>query len=499
MYSYHIFYFPFKWEIPKLKDKLFHEQTDLSKIPVNSQSNWERHSLQNESDLDLLYNEKNYYHKFVHSALYDENKENTVLHHYERKEPKSIENNVKYTICLKDKTYTLRVDAINLNLYATGVGILSFYLINEIESQSKPEDIRLINQYGRRIMPPFIKDLDYRSEIAYSLEISGLNTSDKERYYEDFKKYTNENYWTAATFICNLIKDYSKKIEISPVIDDRMFVNCWYGNDGLAKDYILAIYKKDKKVENVLSLEKEQLDQFLMGDFWYQYVFIDNGLTCQNAEMQHKLIHNHTYKRWQKAGTLYGVSRYSLVCLTNESSFAKEVISTHVRTIYGRMVELCLVQRASLLRFSDEVTQVGEVDKKDAKQLSAKVCSLYKEYLHFVNQIYFREVSSQEQAIELYEMLLTHMKTERSVNDLDKEIQELHQYITIIEDNERNKRANYLNLIATIFLPAGIITGIFGMNPLCDNDSTSWLVQLSSILILTSITLFLTKNKRLKL
>lgn len=41
-YSYHIFYFPFKWELPGDEHKLFTEQIDLERIPLNEYSMWER-------------------------------------------------------------------------------------------------------------------------------------------------------------------------------------------------------------------------------------------------------------------------------------------------------------------------------------------------------------------------------------------------------------------------------------------------------------------------
>ena len=37
-YSYHIFYFPFKWEVEGSEKKLFSEQVDLEHIPVSSYS-----------------------------------------------------------------------------------------------------------------------------------------------------------------------------------------------------------------------------------------------------------------------------------------------------------------------------------------------------------------------------------------------------------------------------------------------------------------------------
>ena len=46
-YSYHIFYFPFKWEIAGEEKKLFSEQVDLKHIPVSSCSMWERVQIDN--------------------------------------------------------------------------------------------------------------------------------------------------------------------------------------------------------------------------------------------------------------------------------------------------------------------------------------------------------------------------------------------------------------------------------------------------------------------
>lgn len=63
----------------------------------------------------------------------------------------------------------------NINLYATGVGFLSFYLKNEDCTQNSPEDILAINQYGRRIMPPFFNDTRLRNEISEYIRIEGLN------------------------------------------------------------------------------------------------------------------------------------------------------------------------------------------------------------------------------------------------------------------------------------------------------------------------------------
>lgn len=478
-YSYHIFYFPFQWELTDKKDKFFSERTDLKNIRFEKDfSNWlYKPNPLNKREADELYNEKNFYYKFVHPVLYDTGEPDSILMHFERKEPQV--SDISYKIALRgDKTYILKMEAINLNLYATGVGMLTFFLKNERDDQKSPSDILKINQYGRRIFPPFIADVNIRSEIAESLSIEGLY-GNPNRYKENFTTYTNENSWTPSCFIKNLIGDLSESIEITPVIDDRMFVNCWYGNDKLAT----SVQSKSDFVEK--------------DDFWYKYLYVDvEDPSCKNKKMRKELLNNQTYKRWQEDGMLYGSSRFSFVFLSKNIDFHKDVFAVYMRTVYSRMIELILIQRASILKFSDEITNVSKL--KEDKAMIPKITSLYESYIRFVNQVYFREISSQDQAIELYRMMLKTLNIEHQIKDLDNEIEELHQYVSLLDDRKRNKNAEKLNMIAAIFLPATLIAGIFGMNSLEKGDIIpSFFGQLAIVIggsLLASI--FLLKLKK---
>lgn len=484
MHSYHIFYFPFKWEKPETKGKSFSEQTCLEELQFNEYSNWIQNPLPiDKEESDLLYNEKNYYYKFVHPVLYDTGKKDSILKHFERKETQLPDCNITYKIAVKDiKIYSLRVDAINLNLYTTGVGMLTFYLANERDDQKEPEDILAINQFGRRIFPPFMGQLESRSQIAEYLSIEGLY-GEASRYYEDFAGYKNEKHpkesykkaWNPSRMIYNLIKDLIPNAKVRPVIDDRMFVNCWYGND------ILSVELKEDKT----------FDDFLMesnNNYWYQYLFVDwDGETCKNKAMKKKLLEAQTYTRWQREGSLFGFSRYSLVLLTDTGWFANNILAVHMRTVYSRMIELILIQRASTLKFSDEVIRVSRLprDSQKNEEMIIQISALYKEYIRFVNQIYFREVSAQEQGIELYNLMQKTIDIENHIRSLDAEIEELHQYVSLLDDRTRNRNAEKLNKIAAIFLPATLFAGIFGMNSI-DKDGICWHSFITQILFVIS-------------
>ena len=485
-YSYHIFYFPFKWEINGEGIKTFSEQTCLEKINYCTPSSWERVQNQRlEEEHNSMYNEKNYYYKFVHKILYDE-AENTLglIHHFERKETK-ISKNIHYLIKVKgyDKPFTLVIDSININLYATGVGFMSFYLKNEDKNQSSPEDILAINQYGRRILPPFYADITYRNETSEYLSIEGLYP--QKVYKEDFNNYTTSDSWRPASFKVDLIQELSDNINIEPIIDDRMFVASWYKNNELAAQF----------VENPEAYSDPENE---FSTFWYKYLFVDGASeTCQNNEMKKKLLEKHTYLRWQKWSSLYGVSKYSLVYLANDG--VPSYLLDYFETIYARMVELILVQRASMLRFSGEVTKVSSLSNEKVNIISERISSLYKEYIRFINQIYFREVTAQDQGIELYAMLQSCLKMEEYIADLDGEIEELHEYVSLKEDRSRNVKASILNNIATLFLPITVITGFWGMNKISDVVTEGFRYQALLLIIGTLCALVVIYNRKRKL
>jgi hypothetical protein len=454
LFSYHIFYFPFKWERKGLEKDKFSKRFDLCNIQPSCDSSWENLPFPRTDEYSTeLYNEKNFFYKFVHNVLYDSGKSNNIIRHYERKE--AYQTDLGYEIKViannRENIYRLLLKSIVLNLYSTGTGILVFYLENH--QYENINDILRINQYGRRVFPPF---LDIKSgvlgakqaELADSIAITGLN-GPAYRYFDDFIGYTSlSKTWESCRFIGSLIEDLSPELEIKPVIDDRMHVVSWIGNKELSEKV---------KDESILSVEN---------DDWYRFLFVDGGgCTCQNEKMKKEIIDKHTYLRWQKYGSLYGISRYSMVFLSGGDGSKEDVFLRIFRTMYTRMVELSLIQRASILKFSDEVTHLSGLKEIKSAELANKISDFYKEYIRFVNQIYFREITAQEQGIEMYDMIREKMKIDDQVKDLDNEIGELHNYAVLLEDKERNNSLSILSIIGALFIVPSFIVGFFGMNP----------------------------------
>lgn len=477
LFSYHIFLFPFKWEIAGREHLSFSERTSLKNMePANPC--WERiNAALPDNCKSELFNEKNFFYDFTHPILYNSaNIKENIIQHYQRTEP--YRQDVLYKICIhseRDNHYDLKLKLIELNLFGTGVGILKFYLEND--RYKKPEDIMRINHYGRVISPPFF-ELTNGIEgtkgyaLAESIGIEGLN-GDPKRYFEDFNGYKNDDasLFKPAKFITALITDFSGKMKIRSVIDDRMFTIFWYGNDELAAKI------------------RHRYDIFKMDDEWYKLLFIDDGYaTCQNNAMRKILVEKHTYTRWQKWGMLYGCTQFSLIFLSGTRPHAS--LLTNFRTIYARMVELTLLQLSTILKFNDELPLISN-DGKKSQVIANHIRDLYKNYIHFVDKIYFREITSQEQGSEIYDLLQDVMKVKEEVKGLEDELSELHNYLTILEHKEHNTNIELMTLVSSVII-IPTLTIIF-----TDMRNRSHILVVFLILF-TVITVYSTRTKKIE-
>ena len=132
---------------------------------------------------------------------------------------------------------------------------------------------------------------------------------------------------------------------------------------------------------------------------------------------------------------------------------------------------------------------------KIKKDFSERVSSLYKEYIRFENQIYFREVSAQDQGIEMYQKLYDAMNLKEQVEKLDEEIGELFNFVSLREDRRTNSTMSLLTWITTIFLPVTVIAGYFSMNNFSENPKFLFesILMICFAIIVISIVLMINK------
>ncbi|MDQ2178586.1 CorA family divalent cation transporter [Marinifilum sp. D714] len=497
IYSKHIFLFPFRW------DSVTENETNLENLSINkrininqfekalNKENWDFYSAKDQSlkgyyiDEFVNYNEYVYFYDYVRDALYDEieNRENIVKHF-----TYNLGQDASYHIHIKtdEKTtsvYQLNMKKIFLHVFSNGVGLLSYHLENNIYKEK--ESILQINDFGRRIYPQFLssdgKDSTSIIKRRFLADKIQLNINGK-NIIEDFSRYNlqqncHDDMLTIAShpiqlpnFILELFNTNDQvifhsstrnlqygQICIRPIIDDRMFTICWFRNDWMINEL---------KEHRQAGFDTEY--NYHTNEFWYKYIFIDGkSLTCANKNMLRRENMKHTYERFTEDGTLWGVSRYSLVGLTNTEYFGREIISTHATTIYYQMVVLCLMQRASVLKYSNEVARIS----RNIKEKHPEIEEINESYLKFINKMYFREITAQDQGIELYDMLQENMRIEREIADLKREIDEIYQFASLANDKiqqeidrDQNELITKITIIGVLFLPPSLLAGILGIN-----------------------------------
>lgn len=520
VFSVHTFMMPIRWDyLPaefdpaqKRKGEIpFDKRTELQKFvdlltpnKTKSDNRWERKFYRLGQDAKK-YNELIYYHAHASNNFFDMQREgerdefevsnDKVTLYFEFKEIDPSKD--YYKIYVKEgpdgnpKEYELNLLGISIHVFTTGVCILTYTLNND--KYPDPSDILFINEFGRRVYPPFIEDigkLDQTKEkvLADKIEIkiasfsNNILIEDFNRY-NDFKtniiethEYKNGNYKynTIIDFpvtVKNLFDDgkfaFTAKDEAGKkgvisfrlLTSDRMFFQCWYGNNTIA----------DTVKKELEGYSGDKTYMFAQCKFWYAFMYGDraeNKLGVGNKYFMERQLLENTYTRWTEYGTLYGFTNDSFVCISQDLQTLKQNkvpdLSLHMQTIYYTMAVLNLAQRASALRFSGEVATLTDLGKCDSKDISIRIQDLNLNYIEFINKVYYREISPEIQGIEVYNHFQKAMNIEGDVTDLKMEINELYQYVSMVQDKERNDEAEILNKVAFIFLPISVVFGILG-------------------------------------
>lgn len=543
-------YLPIGYSIDKGKEEFsFEERTDLNRFLeclLEQNSNWKRKFFRINGDA-LNFNEFHYFHAYASRTMFDleqkdegsENviSDNKVMVYYEFE----IDSNTdKYIIKTKNEVYELKLTGISLHTYNSGVVVLTINIENHKYEDIK--DVLRINEFGRRIYPQFLSGQPphiHKAKGTFLADEIIIDTKAAGRLSDDFSDYAKieerevhhrhlgkfERSFVVQTpkhirglfgsNFCFIQKcEGPQSIRLNLLTDDRMFFQSWYGNNSFSKSLeIIDNTAKKKELGEVEEITSSQIKfedtfykkvvhkrayadyehQYLKSNYWYAYMFGDKeGPSIANKEMQEMHAKQHTYSRWAEYGTLFGFTRDSFVAVSQDIPTLVQNapnLRDQMKTMYYQMAVLCLAQRASVLRFSAEVSCLADLANKSRdKQLMRDVKIIYKNYIEFINKIYYREITPYIQGIEMYEKFQDVMSMQRNIKDLDEELEELFNYLQLEE-------AEKLNKIATTFLPVSLVVGILGMNTISkeildglhfDIDNFNWIV--TAFVIISYIT-----------
>ena len=111
-------------------------------------------------------------------------------------------------------------------------------------------------------------------ELADSIKITW---GDGQSIEENFSSFKTEESWKVGAIVSKLLTP----LTVEPVIDDRMFTLCYYGNN----EEMARIAKAQPQSSDFC---RDSLNEgAACKDFWYKFVFVDGGkdATCYGDNM----------------------------------------------------------------------------------------------------------------------------------------------------------------------------------------------------------------------
>ena len=496
VYSYHTFILPFVWKCSK------RVQSDLAHFAEIFEKNavWEDTNIydglkqgqplrvRDKEEALSFYKEYQFFFPNVRNALYGF--DHLVVRNFTFMQ-NSIQNKAEYIITKGSKDYILVVNAINLKIYNTGIALF----ILECENRGGPENrqrnlaaVKAINEYGRRISLPFLPTQpDFYSICADRQTIRMGNVSFSTDYLQHASNlHTKQEIIQkeSVTYISHFIKEIlgygnlryhftsdeetserdPSALYIFPALDDRMFVQCFV-NDPAETHRMLN--RPDTENEPYAFQTDAEVQKSL-----YEFIFVDlpGDCSCQTSAMREDLIESHLYSRWLDYGTIYAICAQSFVCLSSNPPY--HLIETFL-TQYSRMVCIGLAQRATLAFFERELSELTIESLKSNGSLKnsavTRIMGLRQRFSTYQSQLGFEDVSSQEQAIELWDHIKDVFRIQKNMISLSERMEGLHE----ASNTNLNYTLNILGLIITLFTVMETVGDVIAFHFDSTNDSVT--------------------------
>lgn len=334
--------------------------------------------------------------------------------------PQRKDQQFTYVIHVNEKEkYELSISSIDLHMYVEGIGIL---FINTVNTQYPDIDqIKKINDYGRRIALPFLPQNEKGFILcAEQLGVKSVNAASITDFRKELESYfssqdgkvTIEQLKQPANFLtdilnCNIGHSCKNQLHAVGSSDDRMYLQCMIRNDELSNILQSSRWKQQGAEEELL----------------YSILFVDpTDATCRDYEMRKMLLEKALYPRWAEYGTIHGITNYSMLAITGRTEWINESVVRPFLVEYGYMLSVVLAQKLGIEKLLTELTNsICKAQKNDEEIENYK--NLKWRWKYFKIAVLLSEFSTQDQGIEIYELLKKQMKIDERKDWLDQVIE----------------------------------------------------------------------------
>lgn len=323
------------------------------------------------------------------------------------------------------------------------IGILSVCVENEGCSL---KDAMEFNQLFRII---YISDTQQISDLKVGVtRIYGTITI--EGIMDNFTNtFTNEQHLfidsdeplpESITSIVDRLIPFKYKEQYSPILDDRMVLHTLFClGESLKNEF------KDETYKHLFS----------------RILFVDScdAGYAYNETFMREMLKEHLYERWTHYGTMHGFCRYADATVM----FGRfDVLENNFEKVYYMMSILALYYRCALIDFAEQSSiatrQLVKEDELNDNKLNGnnkkRIRDLRKRFIEFSNVWYFKEVTNQDQGIEMFEMHRKAYELDVLFDRVKEDIDRIDEFIRI----EQGERLNFwLIVIAVIAALFGFI------------------------------------------
>ncbi len=495
VYSFHTFILPFTWEMKGVKrDK---EYTALKKVFEENQY-WLNTNISIEdgivsradiSDFDAvkgLYKEYQYYYPFVRKAVYGGEDDVCANYLFTPAHKKGTYHIIK-KINDVEKHYLLHINAIRVRLVNTGIGLFILECENhgkdaEGNPQCDIDAVKNINDYGRRITLPFISEGFWITADRLYVDIPEIG-----KFEDDFagfvsvicEKRPDSADGISFNFICGFVRELlsagsgyhftSKAIEnkndvkIWPLLDDRMYV----AFAACEKNVVEQVGKKKKEGMKVDKGSYIYQSGVKWNESVYEIAYIDapRDCSCPDKPLREKLVNDAMYNRWLPKGTFYTITDMGMGMISSaETKGSYSYLYENFLTCYLQMVYIALAQKASVVKFSLEAADIAGHFAANGRKLSRNsvrsIMTLQERHAAFESQLLFSEVSSEQQAIEMYDKLKTVFRIEEEDKKLDEKLTRLYEIMDTDLGIDLNAGVSILTWVSVILSTAALLYSI---------------------------------------
>jgi uncharacterized membrane protein YidH (DUF202 family) len=243
-----------------------------------------------------------------------------------------------------------------------------------------------------------------------------------------------------------------------------------------------ASYILPEKLDTFLDLKSwGRYDSLNTSERWHRLLTVDSpfkSMITNNQLQRLKTIRNSTYSRWIDSEdidntTLFGCTRHSFIMIGSRSNYHfKNIVRINFLHQYSEMSRLVLAQSTAVHRFGKVIYNLsGKLSNTNSEKNNGLNESVFNEvsffkqtFNDFINRLFFREITSQIQGTELYQLLQTKHEVMTNLEELKDEITQLSNHVEMLQRQNQEKIIHLLTQTTIILGLLTLVIGVFGSN-----------------------------------